>query len=78
MTNVSDAMTNSGNPDESSEMLSNYRGVTTASARVLYKRLNMEKVISGAVGQTYKAKKSGTVLVGFWVRSVDLVVLASD
>ena len=31
--------TETGNPNESSEMLSNYRGGTTASARVLYKRL---------------------------------------
>ena len=36
-TNVADAITNVGNPNESSEMLSNYRGGTTASARVRYK-----------------------------------------
>ncbi len=38
-TNVADAITNVGNPNESSEMLSNYRGGTTASARVRYKHL---------------------------------------
>ena len=77
-TNVADVEPTSGNSDESSEMLSNYRGGTTASARVLYKRLQIGKMISGAVGKYTKPKKSGTVLVGFWVRSVDLVVLASD
>ncbi len=75
---MADAITNIGNPDESSETLSNYRGGTTASARVRYKLLSSGEVISGAVGKIYKPKKSGTVLVGFWVRSVDLVVLASD
>ena len=38
-TNVADATTNVGNPNESSEIAANYRGGTTASARVLYKRL---------------------------------------
>ncbi len=75
---MADATANIGNPDESSETLSNYRGGTTASARVRYKLLSSGVVISGAVGKIYKPKKSGTVLVGFWVRSVDLVVLASD
>jgi hypothetical protein len=40
-----------GNSNESSEMLSNYRGGTTASARVLYKRLKFWKIISGSVGR---------------------------
>ena len=68
-TNVADVEPTSGNSDESSEMLSNYRGGTTASARVLYKRLQIEKVISGAVEEKYIPKKSGTLVVRVWVRT---------
>ena len=49
----------SGNSNESSEMLSNYRGGTTASARVLYKRLKFWKVISGAVGKYTNLRSRG-------------------
>ena len=70
--------TETGNPISHHESSSNYRVGTTASARRLFKRLRGRQVISGAAGKKYKPKKSGTVLVGFWVRSVDLVVLASD
>ena len=54
-----DAKPKLGNPNESSEMLSNYRGGTTASARVLYKRLQIEKVISGAVGKYTNLRSRG-------------------
>ncbi len=66
---MADATTNIGNPNESSETLSNYRGGTTASARVRYKLLSSGVVISGAVGKIYKPKKSGTLVVRVWVRT---------
>ena len=51
--------TETGNPNESSEMLSNYRLGTTASARVLYKRLQIGKIISGAVGKYTNLRSRG-------------------
>ena len=68
-TNVADAITNVGNPNESSETLSNYRGGTTASARVRYKLLSFGEIISGAVEEKYMPKKSGTLVVRVWVRT---------
>ena len=64
-----DAQTETGNPISHHESSSNYRVGTTASARVLYKRLQIREVISGAVEKKYIPKKSGTLVVRVWVRT---------
>ena len=73
-----DAKPKLGNPNESSEMLSNYRGGTTASARVLYKRLKIWKFISGSVGRKTHTKEVGDARRQGLGQDVDLVVFASD
>ena len=59
-------------------MLSNYRGGTTASARVLYKRFQFEKFISGSVGRKTHTKEVGDARRQGLGQDVDLVVFASD
>ena len=61
--------TETGNPISHHESSENYRVGATASARLLYKRLQKRKVISGAVGKKYIPKKSGTLVVRVWVRT---------
>ena len=51
--------TETGNPISHHESSSNYRVGTTASARVLYKRLQIREVISGAAEKNTNLRSRG-------------------